>query len=161
MNYLILIDMYLQGNMTKVSVVKGMVFPVVMYRCESWTIKKNWCFRTVVMEETLESPLNSKEIKPVNPKGNLPWIFNGRTDAEVETSIFCLPDAKSQLIGKYPDIGKGWGQEEKGLTEDEMVGWHHLLNEHEFELWKMVKDREACPWGCRVGHDLVTEQQQW
>ena len=85
----------------------------------------------VVLEKTLESPLDSKEIKPVNPKGNQPWTFIGRTDAEAP--ILWPPDAKSWLIGKDPDAGKDWGQEEKGVTEDEMVGWHHRLNEHEFE----------------------------
>jgi len=90
---------------------------------------KNWCLQTVVLEKTLESPLDSKEIKPVNPKGNQPWMFI-RTD--VEASILWPPDVKSQLIGKDPDVGKGWRQE-KGMTEDEMVGWHHWLNGHEFE----------------------------
>ena len=111
--------------------------PVVMYRWESWTIKKgwapkNWCFRISVLEKTLESPLDCKEIKPVNPKGNQPWIFIGRTDAEAEAPIFWSPDEKSRLTGKDSDAGKDWGQE-KGTTEDEMVGWHHLLNGHEFE----------------------------
>ena len=113
-----------------------MVFPVVMYGCESWTMKKgwvpkNWCLQTVVLEKTLESPLDSKEIRPVNPKGNQPWIFIGRTDAEAP--ILWPPDSKSWLSGKDPDAGKDWRWEEKGMTEDEMVGWHHLLNRHEFE----------------------------
>ena len=82
------------------------------------------------LEKTLESPLDSKEIKPVNPKGNQPWIFIGRTDAEAEAPILWLPDAKSRLIGKDPDAGKDWGQAEKGTTEDEMVGWHHRLHGH-------------------------------
>ena len=116
---------------TKVRIVKAMVFPVVMYGYESWTIKKNWCFRTVVLEKTLQSTLDSKEIKPVNPKGNQPWIFTERTDAKALT--LWPPDAKSQLIGKDRDTGKDWGQAEKGVTEDEMVGWHHSLNGHEFE----------------------------
>ena len=94
---------------------------------------KNWCLWTVVLEKTLESLLDSKEIKPVNPKGNQLWIFTGRTDAEVEAPILWAPDAKSQLIGEDPDAGKDWRQEEKGMTEDEMVGWHHWLNGHEFE----------------------------
>ena len=94
---------------------------------------KNWCFWTMLLEKTLDSPLDSKEIKLVNPKGNQPWIFIGRTDAEAETSILWPPDAKSQLIGKDHDAGKGWGQEEKGMTEDEIVGWHHRFNGHEFE----------------------------
>ena len=99
---------------------------------EGWA-PKNWCFRTVVLEKTLESPLDSKEIKLVNPKGNQPWIFFGRTDAEAEAPILCPPAAKSGFIGKDPDAGKDWRQEEKGTTEDEMVGWHHWLNGHEFE----------------------------
>ena len=97
---------------------------------EAWALK-NWCFWTVVLEKTLESPLDSKEIKPVHPKGNQSWIFIGRTDTE--TPLLWPPDAKSQLIGKHPDAGKDWWQEEKATTEDEMVGWHHWLNGHEFE----------------------------
>ena len=99
---------------------------------EGWA-PKNWCFQTVVLEKTLKSPLDSKKIKTVNPKGNQPWIFIGKTDAEAEAPILWPLDAKSQLIGKDPDAGKDWGQEEKGVTEDEMVGWHHQLNGHEFE----------------------------
>ena len=109
-----------------------MVFPVVMYGCESW-VPKNWCFWTVVLEKTLESPLDCKEIQPVHPKGNQSWIFTGRTDAEAETPILWPPDVKNWVIGKDPNAGKDWGQEEKGTTEDEMVGWHHRLNRHEFE----------------------------
>ena len=99
---------------------------------KAWALK-NWCFRTVVLEKTLESPLDCKEIKPVNPKGNQSWIFIGRTDAEAKALILWLPDAKSQIIGKDPETGKDWGQEEKGTTKDEMVGWYHRLNGHEFE----------------------------
>ena len=99
---------------------------------ESWVLK-NWCFWTVVLEKTLESPLDFKEIKPVHPKGNQSWIFIGRTDAEGETPILWLSDAKSWLIGKDPDAGKDWRQEGKGSTENEMTGCHHLLNGHEFE----------------------------
>ena len=91
---------------------------------ESW-VQKNWCFWTVVLEKTLESPLDCKEIQPVHPKGNKLWIFIGRTDAEAETPILWPPDAKNWLIGKDPDAGKDWRQEEKGMTEDEMVGGHH------------------------------------
>ena len=98
-----------------------------------WRKPKNWCFWTAVLEKTLESPLNCKEIKPVHPKGNQSWIFTGRTDAEAEAPILWVPDAKSRLIGKDPDARKDWRQEEKGGTEDEMVGWHHWLNGHEFE----------------------------
>ena len=94
---------------------------------------KNWCFWTVVLEKTLESPLDCKEIQAVRPKGNQSWIFIGRTDAEVEAPILWPLDVKNWLIGKDPDAGKDWGQEEKGMTEDEMVGWHHQLNGYEFE----------------------------
>ena len=99
---------------------------------KSWALK-HLHFWTMVLEKTLESPLDSKEIKRVNPKGNQPWIFIGRTDAEVEAPIIWPPDVKSWLTGKEPDAGKSWGQEEKVMTEDEMVGWHHWLNGHEFE----------------------------
>ena len=99
---------------------------------KSW-VQKNWCFWTVVPEKTLESPLDCKEIQLVHPKGHQSWIFIGRTDAEVETLILWPPDVKNWLIGKDPDAGKDWGQEEKGMTEDEMVGWHHQLNGHESE----------------------------
>ena len=99
---------------------------------ESWA-SKNWWFWTVVLEKTLESPLDSIEIQPVNPKGNQSWIFIGSTDAEAETPILWPPDVKNWLIWKDPDAGKDRGQEEKGMTEDEMVGWHHQLNGNEFE----------------------------
>ena len=99
---------------------------------ESWT-PKNWCFWTVVLEKTLESPLDCKEIQLVHPKGDQSWVFIGRTDAEAETPILWPPDAKTWLIRKDPDAGKDWGQEEKRTTEDEMVGWHHRLNGYEFE----------------------------
>ena len=102
---------------------------------EGWVLK-NWCFWAVVLEKTLQSPLDSKEIKPVNPKGDQSWVFIGRTDAEAETSILWPLDAKNWLIGKDPDAGENWGQEEKGMTEDEMIGWHHWLNGHEFE-WSL------------------------
>ena len=98
---------------------------------EGWALK-NWCFWPVVLEKTLESSLDCKESKSVNPKGNQPWIFIGRTDAEAEVPILWPPDAKSWLIGKDLDAGKDWGQE-KRVTEDEMVGWHHWLGRHEFE----------------------------
>ena len=99
---------------------------------ESWA-PKNWCFWTVVLEKTLESPLDSKEIQPVHTKVNQSWIFIGRTDAEAETPIPWPPDAKNWLIWKDPDTGKDWRQEEKGTTEDEMVGWQHRPKEHKFE----------------------------
>ena len=99
---------------------------------EHW-VPKNWCFWTVMLEKTSESPLDCKEIKLVNPKGNQSWIFIGRTDAEAEAPILWPPHVKSWLIGKDPDAGKDWGQEEKGTTEDEMARWHHWLNGHESE----------------------------
>ena len=116
--------------------------------CEEGRVPKNWCFWTVVLEKTLESPLDCKEIQPVHPKGDQSWVFIGRTDAEAEAPILLPPDAKGWLIGKDPDAGKDWGQEEKGMTEYKMVGWHHWLNEHEFErIPETAKDREACsPW---------------
>ena len=120
------------------------------------------CFWIVVLEKTLESPLDSKEIKPVNPKGNQPWIFIGRTDAEAP--ILWPFDVKSQLIGKEPDDGKDWRQEEKRTTEDEMVGWHHQLNGHEFEQALGVGDGqgslECCsPWGHKESD--TTEWLNW
>ena len=99
---------------------------------ESWT-PKNWCFWTVVLEKTLESPLDCKEIQPIHPKGKQSWLFIGRTDVEAETLILWLPDVKNRLIWKDPDAWKDWRQEEKGTTEDEMVGWHHWLEGQEFE----------------------------
>ena len=99
---------------------------------ESWALK-NWCFWTVVLEKTLESPFDCKEIQPVHPKGNQSWVFIGRSDVEAETPVLWPPDAKSWLIWKDPNAGKDWMWEDKGTTEDEMVGWHHRLNEHEFE----------------------------
>ena len=106
---------------------------------------KNWCFWTVVLEKTLESPLDCKEIQPVHPKGNQSWIFIGRTDAEAKTSIFWPPDVKNWLIWKDPDAGTDWRQEEKGTTEDEMVGWHHRLNEHAAAA---AKSLQSCPTLC-------------
>ena len=106
---------------------------------ESWA-PKNWCFWTVVLEKTLESVLDCKEIQPAHPKGNQSWIFIGRTDAEAETPMLWPPDVKNWLIGKDPDAGKDWRQEEKGTTEDKMVGWHHWLDAHEFEQAPGVGD---------------------
>ena len=127
---------------------------------------KNWCFRTVVLEKTLESPLDSKEIKPVNPKENQPWIFIGRTVAEAEAPILWPRDAKRQLFGKDLDPGKDWEQEEKGATVDKMVGWHHWLNGHQFkQTWWDSEGQGslACcsPWGSqRLRHDWAAEEQQ-
>ena len=137
-----------------------------MYGCESWTIKqlsaKELMPSMVVLEKTLESPLDCGEIQPVNPKGNQPWIFIGRTDAEAKAPILWPPNAKNWLIGKDPDAGKDWRQEEKGTTEDEMVGWHHRLNRHEFDQTQGDSEgqgRLACcsPWGCKESD--TTEQQ--
>ena len=116
---------------------------------ESWVLK-NWRFWTVMLKNTLESLLDCKEIQPVNPKGNQPWIFIARTDAEVEAPIVWPPDVKSWLNGKDPDAGKDWRWEEKGATEDAMVGWHHWLNGHESE--KTLREGEgqgSSPWGCK------------
>ena len=130
---------------------------------ENWVLK-NWCFWTVVLEKTLESPLDCKEIKPVYPKGNQSWIFIGRIDGEAETPILWPPDAKNRLIRKYPDAGKDWRQEEKRMTEDEMVGWHYQLNGHEFEQSLGGGDEQGSlvccsPWGC---NELdTTEQLNW
>ena len=151
---------------TKVHLVKAMVFPVVMYGCESWIIKKAECrgidaFWTVVLEKTLKSPLDWKEIELVNPRGNQSWIFTGRTNAEAKAPILWPPDAKSWLIRKDLDVGKDWRQEEKGMTEDEMVGWHHQLNGHESE--QVPGDGEGqgslqcySPWGHK---ELDTTEQ--
>ena len=126
-----------QMEQTKVCLVKarfcsGHVWMWELDYKESW-VPKNCCFWTVVLEKTLESPLDCKEIQPVHPKGNQFWIFIGRTDVEAETPILWPPDAKNWLIWKDPDAGKDWRREAKGTTADEMAGWHHQLNGHEFE----------------------------
>ena len=130
---------------------------------ESW-VPKNWCFWTVVLEKTLESPLDCKKIQAVHPKGDQSWIFTGRTDVEAETPILWPPDVKNWLIGKDPDAGKDWRQEEKGMTEDEMVVWHHRLNGHGFGWTPGVGDGQgglACcsPW-CHKESDM-NEQLNW
>ena len=124
---------------------------------ESWSLK-NWCFWTVVLEKTFESPLDYKEIQPVHSNGNQSWIFIGRTDAEAETPVLWPPDVKNWLIGKDSDAGKDWRQVEKGTTEDEMVWWHHWLDGHELsKLWESMIDREA--WHAAV-HG-VSKSQTW
>ena len=130
---------------------------------ESWA-PKNWCFWTVLLEKTLESPLDCKEIPPVHPKGDESWVFIGRTDVEAETPILWLPDAKSWLTGKDPDAGRDWRQEEKGTTENEMVGWHHRLKGHGFGWTPGVGDGQgglACfgSWGHRESD--MTEWLNW
>ena len=129
---------------------------------ESWA-PKNWCFWTVVLDKTLESPF-CKEIQPVNPKGNQSWIFIGRMDAKAEATILWPPDVRKWLFGKDPDARKDGGQEEKGMTEDEMVGWHHRLNGHEFEQAPWVSDGQGSlvccsPWGHKESD--MTEQLNW
>ena len=126
-------------------------------------LPKNWCFWTVVLEKTLESSLDCK-IKPVNPKGNQSWIFIGRNDAEAEAPILWPPNVKNWFLGKDPDAGKDWRQEEKGMTEDEMVGWHYWLDGHEFDQAPGVGDGQgslACciPWGCKESD--TTEWLNW
>ena len=130
---------------------------------ESWA-PKNWCFWAVVLEKTLDNPLDYKEIKLVNFKGNQSWIFIGRTDVETEAPILWPPDAKSWLIWKDPDAGKDWRQEEKGMTEDEMVGWHHWLDGHKFEQALGVGDGQGSlafcsPWGRKESD--TTERLNW
>ena len=130
---------------TKVCLVKAMIFLLVMYECEL-DYKKAECRRIYAFKlccwRRLESPLDGKEIQPVNHKGNQSWKFMGRTDAEAETPILWPPDAKNCLIWKDPDAGKDWRQKEKGTTEDEMVGWHHQLDGHEFEQ-ESVMDQDV------------------
>ena len=122
---------------------------------ESWVLK-NWCFWTVVLEKTLESPLDCKEIQPVHSRGDQSWVFFGRTDAKAETPILWPPHVKSWLTGKDADAGKDWGQEEKGMTEDEMAEWHHRLDGREFEWTRdLVMDREA--W-CAAVHEVTKSQ---
>ena len=130
---------------------------------EGW-VPKYWCFWTVVLEKTLESPLDSKEIQPVHPKGNQSWVFIGRTDAEAEAAILWPPVMKNWLIGKDPDAGKDWRQEEKGTTEDEMTEWHHWLDGHEFEQAPGVGDEQGSlafcnPWTHKESD--TTEQLNW
>ena len=144
------------------------VFPVVIYGCECWAIKKAECQRIDGFElwcwRRLESPLDCKEIQPVHPKGDRSWVFFGRNDAEAETLVLWPPHVKSWLIGKASDAGRDWGQEEKGMTEDEMVGWHHRLHGHEFGWTLGVCDGQGGLVCCSSwGHKQLdtTEQLNW
>ena len=150
---------------TKVHTVKTTVSPVVKYGCEldhkeSWA-QKNWCFWTVVLEKTLEIPLDCKEIQPVHPKGDQSWILIGRTDAKAEALIFWSPDVKNWLSRKDPDAGKDWRQEEKGMTEDEMVGWHHWLSAHESEQPLRVGDGQGRMASCYSWGHSQTRLRNW
>ena len=142
-----------------------MVYDPVIYGCKNWTVKKAEHWRTDAFElwwwRTLESPLNCREIKPVSPEGKFQsWIFIGRTDAEAETLIIWPHDEKYRLIGKDPDAGKDWRQEENGTIEDEMVGWHHQLDGHEFEqALELVMDREA--WHAAVHGVTKSQLSHW
>ena len=132
--------------------------------CEESWVPKNWCFWTVVLEKTLASPLNCKEVQPVHSKGDQSWVFFGRTDGEAETPILWPPHVKSWLIGKDSDAGRDWGQEEKGATEDEMAGWHHRPNGHEFEWTPRIGDGQGglvccSSWGGKESN--TTEQLNW
>ena len=145
-----------------VHIFKAMIFSVVMYWCESWIINKAEHWRIdafkVVLEKTLESPLDSKEIKPVNPKGNHPWVFTGRTYAEGEAPVLWPPDAKSWLTGKNPDMGNNWMQKEKRVAENEMFRQHHRLDGHEFV--QILGDSEGRGAWCAAAHG-VTKSQTW
>ena len=153
---------------TKVRLVKAMVFPVVMYGCESWTIKKAECRRIDAFElwcwkRLLRVPwTDCKEIRPVHPKGDQSWVFIGMTDAEAETPIFWPPDVKSWLIWKDPDAGKDWGQEEKGTAEHEMVVWHHQLNGPGFGWTRGVGDGQGRQMWCGSwGHKEMLDTTEW
>ena len=151
---------------TKVRLVKAVIFLAVMYgweldHKESW-MPKNWCFWTVVFQKTLERPLYCKELQPVHSKGDQSWVFFGRNDAEAETPVLWPPHVKSWLIGKDPDAGRDWGQEEKGTAEDEMAGWHHWLDGHVWvnsgSWWWTGRPGVLQFMGSqRVRHDWVTE----
>ena len=150
--------------LTKVHILKTMVFPVVMYGCESWAIKKAECWRNAFKLwswRRFGSPLDSKEIKSVNPKGNQPWIFIGRTDAEAEAPTLCPSDAKSQLTGKDSDAGNDWVQEEEGAAEGEMVGEHYQLNGHEFEHIQGDNEGQGSLACCRPWSLKESDMTKW
>ena len=153
---------------TKVCLIKAMVFPVVMYGyeldCEESWVLKNWCFWTVVLEKTLESPLDCKEIQPIRSKGDQSWVFIGRNDAKAETPVPWPSHTKSWLIGKDSDAGRDWGQEEKGMTKDEMAGWHPRLDGHESEWTPGIDDGQGGLACCNLwGHKEsdTTERLNW
>ena len=131
-----------------------------IYRMAFWTLW-NWCFWTVVLEKTLESPLGCKEIQPIHPKGDQPWVFIGRTYVEAEIPILWPPDGKSWLIWKDPDAGKDWGQEGKGMTEDEMVGWHHRLNGHGFGWTLGIGDGQGGLACCGSWDHKESDMTEW
>ena len=151
---------------TKVCIIKALVFPAVMHGGKEGRASKNWCFQTVVLEKTPENPLGSREIQPVDLKGNQPWILIGRTDAEAEAPLFWSPDANSQPTGKVPDAGRDWGQKEKRESEGEMAGWHHRCSGHELgqtlgRWWGTGRPGVLQSTGSqRVRRNWVTEQQQ-
>ena len=154
--------------LTKVRIVKAMVFSVVMYGCESWTVKKaerrNWCFWSVVLEKTLEGPLNCKEIHLVHSEGDQPWDFFGRNDAKAETPVLWPPHEKSWFIGKDSDARRDLGQEVKRTTEDEMAGWHHRLDGREFDWTPGVGVGQGGLACCNLwGHKKsdTTERLKW
>ena len=145
---------------TKVRLVKAVVFPLVMYGFESWTIK-NWCFWTMVLEKTLESLLDCKEIQPVHPKGDQSWVFIGRTDVEAETLNTLAPWCEELTHWKDPDADKDWRREEKRTTEDEMVGWHHQLDGHEFEQAPGVGDGQGSLACCSPWDHKESDTTEW
>ena len=124
------------------------VFPIIMYGCESWTIKKMEHWITDTSKLWCWTRMDCKEIKQINPKGNHPWIFTGKTGTEPEAPVLWPPDVKSQFFGKDPDAGKDWRQEKKGMTEDEMAGWHYQLNGHEFEQTPADSEGQGSPACC-------------